>query len=33
MDFVQLTEKQRQDFDENGYLIVPQAINEIHCHY
>ena len=28
MDFVRLTEKQRQDFDRNGYLIVPQAINE-----
>ena len=27
MDFVRLTEKQRQDFDGNGYLIVPQAID------
>ena len=26
MDFVQLTETQRRDFNENGYLIVPQAL-------
>ena len=28
MDFVQLTEKQRRDFNENGYLIVPQALDQ-----
>ena len=27
MDFVRLTEKQLQDFDGSGYLIVPQAID------
>ena len=27
MDFVQLTETQRRDFNENGYLIVPQALD------
>ena len=27
MDFVQLTETQRRDFEENGYLIVPQALD------
>ena len=27
MDFVQLTEEQRQTFARNGYLIVPQAID------
>ena len=28
MDFVQLTETQRQAFNENGYLIVPQALDQ-----
>ena len=28
MDFVQLTETQRRDFDENGYLIVRQALDQ-----
>ena len=28
MDFVQLTETQRRDFNENGYLIVPQALDQ-----
>ena len=27
MDFVQLTDTQRRDFNENGYLIVPQALD------
>ena len=27
MDFVQLTEMQCRDFEENGYLIVPQALD------
>ena len=27
MDFAQLTETQRRDFNENGYLIVPQALD------
>ena len=27
MDFVQLTETQCRDFEENGYLIVPQALD------
>ena len=27
MDFVQLTETQRRDFNENGYLIVSQALD------
>ncbi|MFB3041633.1 MAG: phytanoyl-CoA dioxygenase family protein [Candidatus Poribacteria bacterium] len=27
MDFVRLTEEQRQTFDRDGYLIVPQAID------
>ncbi|MCZ6677290.1 MAG: phytanoyl-CoA dioxygenase family protein [Candidatus Poribacteria bacterium] len=27
MDFVKLTEAQRQAFDENGYLVVPEAID------
>ena len=28
MDLVQLTETQRRDFNENGYLIVPQALDK-----
>ena len=28
MEFVQLTETQRQDFEENGYLIVRSAIDD-----
>ena len=27
MEFVQLTDAQRQEFDENGYLIVRSAID------
>ena len=27
MDFVQLTDTQRRDFNANGYLIVPQVLD------
>ena len=27
MDFFQLTEAQRRDFDADGFLIIPQAID------
>jgi ectoine hydroxylase-related dioxygenase (phytanoyl-CoA dioxygenase family) len=27
MEFIKLTDQQRQEFDENGYLVVPQAID------
>lgn len=30
MDFVKLTDEQRQFFDENGYLVVPEAIDAEH---